>query len=62
MFLFRDVTLDMRKEIRATLKQIYGIGFLRAFEACSIVGLRYPFSLISWIYIILHYWIVFWKV
>jgi ribosomal protein S13 len=47
MFLFRDVTLDMRKEIRATLKQIYGIGFLRAFEACSIVGLRYPFSLIS---------------
>lgn len=47
MFLFRDVTLDMRKEIRAALKQIYGIGFMRAVEACAIVGLRYPFFQIN---------------
>ena len=38
MFLFRDVTLSENKEIRASLKQIYGIGWYKANKIADIIG------------------------
>ncbi len=37
MFLFRDFTLTEKKEIRASLKQIYGISWLKANKIVDLV-------------------------
>lgn len=43
MFLFRDVTLTENKEIRASIKQIYGVGWIKAYKICDKIGFSYPF-------------------
>ncbi len=43
MFLFRDVTLNINKEVRFALSQIHGIGLRKANVITSKMGLCYPF-------------------
>lgn len=43
MFLFRDFALTEKKEIRASLKQIYGLGWLKANRISDKIGLSNPF-------------------
>lgn len=43
MFLFRDFTLSERKEIRACLKQIYGVGWYKANLIADLIGLSNPY-------------------
>lgn len=43
MFLFRDFTLTEKKEIRASLKQIYGLGWLKANKISDKIGMSNPF-------------------
>jgi small subunit ribosomal protein S13 len=43
MFLFRDFTLSERREIRASLKQIYGVGWLKANKISDLIGFSNPF-------------------
>lgn len=43
MFLFRDITLTEIKEIRASLKQIYGVGWYKSNLISSKLGLSNPF-------------------
>jgi small subunit ribosomal protein S13 len=43
MFLFRDITLTETKEIRVSLKQIYGVGWHKANFVSNKLGLSNPF-------------------
>lgn len=43
MFLFRDFVLSERKEIRASLKKIYGVGWFKANLIADYIGLSNPF-------------------
>lgn len=43
MFLFRDITILEKKEIRSALKQIYGVGWYKANLIANLIGLAYPF-------------------
>lgn len=43
MFLFRDTTLPEKKEIRYSLKKIYGVGFYKADLIANLIGLKFPF-------------------
>lgn len=43
MFLFRDFTLTEKKELRATIKQIYGIGWWKANKISNKIGLSTPY-------------------
>jgi len=45
MFLFRDNPLIVTKEIRFALKNIYGVGFRKAFYLCARAGIGYPVQL-----------------
>ena len=45
MFLFRDATLEVNRETRAALRNIYGIGWRKAIVAVSKLGLGFPFYL-----------------
>lgn len=45
MFLFRDFTLDINKEIRNSLSSIYGVGLLKSNLITTRLGLTYPFFL-----------------
>jgi len=43
MFLYRDTKLPEKKEIRAALKNIYGVGWHKANKIVSKIGLKYPY-------------------
>ena len=43
MFLFRDTTLSDKKEIRASLQEIYGIGQAKANFITTKIGLKNPY-------------------
>lgn len=43
MFLFRDFTLTEKKELRATIKQIYGVGWWKANLISYKLGLSTPY-------------------
>lgn len=43
MFLFRDYTLNIKKEIRFALKDIYGIGLYKSNKIISKIGFSYPY-------------------
>jgi len=43
MFLFRDFTLTERREIRASLKKIYGVGWAKSSKIACMTGLSNPF-------------------
>lgn len=43
MFLFRDFTLTEKREIRASLKEIYGLGWLKSYRISDKLGLSNPF-------------------
>jgi len=43
MFLFRDFTLTERREIRASLKKIYGVGLNKSNKIACMTGLSNPF-------------------
>jgi small subunit ribosomal protein S13 len=43
MFLFRNVTIDNKKEIRSSLKVIYGLSWYKANLIAYRAGLSYPF-------------------
>jgi len=43
MFLFRDFTLNADKEIRFSLKNIYGIGLYKAQWVTAKLGLSFPY-------------------
>lgn len=45
MLLFRDVKLNQRKEIRSSLKKIYGVGWVKSKRVCAKIGVSYPFFL-----------------
>jgi ribosomal protein S13 len=45
MYLFREATLELNREIRFSLKNIYGLGLRKAIYISSRVGLSYPFYL-----------------
>jgi ribosomal protein S13 len=45
MFLFRDFTLDINKEIRNSLSSIYGVGLVKSNSIITRLGLAYPFCL-----------------
>jgi len=42
MFLFRTTSLPLKKEIRSTLKKIYGISWYKANLISNKIGFRYP--------------------
>lgn len=44
MFLFREVTLSERSEIRISLKKIYGVGWYKSNYIINKLGLCYPLS------------------
>lgn len=43
MFLFREITLSEKNEIRVSLKQIYGVGWFKSNLILNKLGLAYPF-------------------
>ena len=43
MFLFRDLTLPIHKEIHFALRKIFGLGFRKSFCIISRMGLSYPY-------------------
>ena len=43
MFLFREFILSEKKEIRASIKQIYGVGWLKANLIINKLGLYNPY-------------------
>lgn len=43
MFLFREFTLDIKKEIRASLLKIFGVGWHKAFLLTTRAGLGIPY-------------------
>jgi small subunit ribosomal protein S13 len=43
MFLFRDITLPEKSEIRVSLKNIYGVGWHKANFIINKLGFAYPF-------------------
>lgn len=43
MFLFREVILSEKNEIRVSLKQIYGVGWYKSNLIINKLGLSYPF-------------------
>jgi ribosomal protein S13 len=45
MYLFREATLELDREIRCSLKNIYGLGLRKAIYISSRVGLSHPFYL-----------------
>jgi len=45
MFLFRDFTLNINKEVNFALKQIFGVGIHKSRFMTSRIGLSYPFFL-----------------
>jgi small subunit ribosomal protein S13 len=45
MFLFRDTTLPEKKEIRSALKKIYGVGWFKAKNITSLIGLKSPYNI-----------------
>jgi len=45
MFLFRDFTLDAKREIRLALRLIYGVGWRKAILVSAAAGIGYPFYL-----------------
>lgn len=45
MFLFRDFPLKVDKEIRFSLKNIYGLGLRKTYYISARAGLGYPFYL-----------------
>lgn len=58
MFLFREFTLDIKKEVRASLLKIFGVGWYKAYLLTTRMGLSIPFYLVninSYIFSILFY-------
>jgi small subunit ribosomal protein S13 len=47
MFLFRDFVLSEKKEIKFTLKQIYGIGLNKSIKIINILGLSSPYYTVN---------------
>jgi|HubBroStandDraft_3_1064219.scaffolds.fasta_scaffold438823_3 small subunit ribosomal protein S13 len=47
MFTYKQYNLSLKKDIRLSLQNIYGIGWLKSIFICSRLGLSYPFSLNS---------------
>ena len=45
MFLFRDTTLSEKKEIRTSLKKIYGVGWYKANNITTLIGLKNPYNI-----------------
>jgi len=45
MFVYKQVELNINKEIRTSLHSIYGIGWHKSILICSKIGLAYPFFL-----------------
>jgi len=43
MFLFRDFSITEKKEIRASIKQIYGVGWSKANLILNKLGLSNPY-------------------
>jgi small subunit ribosomal protein S13 len=43
MFVYKQVELNINKEIRTSLHSIYGIGWHKSILICSKIGLAYPF-------------------
>jgi small subunit ribosomal protein S13 len=43
MFLFRNYYLSEKKEIRASLKSVYGVGVHKANMIANLLGFAYPF-------------------
>lgn len=44
MFLFRDFKLSETKELRSTLKVVYGLGWFKAHKIADSLGFRFPYS------------------
>ena len=45
MFVYKQVSFELNKEIRANLQNIYGIGWYKSIYICSKIGLSYPFCI-----------------
>jgi small subunit ribosomal protein S13 len=43
MFIYKQVELNINKEIRSSLQAIHGIGWYKSILICSKIGLAYPF-------------------
>jgi len=44
MFLYKQVTLNINREVRNSLQEILGVGWYKSILVCSKLGLSYPFS------------------
>ena len=43
MFLFREISLSEKSEIRVSLKQVYGVGWYKSNFILNKIGISYPF-------------------
>lgn len=45
MFLYKDKLLPEKKELRTSLKTIYGVGWIKANNIVNKVGIKYPYAI-----------------
>lgn len=45
MFLYKDKLLPDKKELRTSLKTIYGVGWIKANNIVNKVGIKYPYAI-----------------
>jgi len=43
MFLFRTTSLPLKKEIRSTLRNVYGISWYKSYLISNKIGFKFPF-------------------
>lgn len=55
MFSFRNTIFPLNKELRSSIQVLPGIGFYKSIFICARVGLSYPFSIASLMFIFLLY-------